>query len=192
MIDRDDDGINLTATNNTVVADCIVTGNVRGSGVHLAGNCTNTSILRNVFEANDEGIEVESATDAVIAGNRIHGSTYYGLNLTTAANLVVYNNLFRNDENVRTPTGSFSGVWNVAPSPGPNVAGGPSIGGNYWGNPDRDGYSDLMGDWNADGFANGAYILPGEIGIDRFPLVKTGATDAGMTGWIVWPLATRF
>lgn len=169
LVDRDDDGINISATRGAVVANSVVTGNVRGSGVHLSHGCDGVTVLGNLIGENDEGIEVESTTNSVIQSNRIHASRYYGLNLTSARDLTVVDNHFNNSVNIRYPTGAFSGIWNLEAQPGPNVLGNSFVGGNYWGTPDGTGFSDTTPDLDGDGFVNGMYVL-GAIGTDRLPL----------------------
>jgi parallel beta-helix repeat protein len=173
VIHQDDDGINLTATNRTVVANNIVTENVRGSGIHLSHGCDEVTLLNNCLVQNDEGIEIEDATNSTIRANRICSSRYYGLNLTTARNLTVVDNYFHNEANIRFPTGPFTGTWSLLAQKGPNIVGGPYIGGNYWGTPDKTGFSDVTSDWNRDGFADSMYVLPAGIGIDRLPLAPS-------------------
>ena len=82
-------------------------------------------------------------------------------------------NYFNNKANILYPTGAFTGTWSLPAQKGPNVVGGPYIGGNYWGTPDETGFSDVTPDWNGDGFVNGVYVLPGGIGIDRLPLAPS-------------------
>jgi hypothetical protein len=173
IIHQDDDGINMTATNRTVVANNIVTENVRGSGIHLSQGCDSVTILNNCLVQNDEGIEIEDAVNSTLRTNRICSSRYFGLNLSTARNLTIADNYFHNTANIRYPTGTFTGIWSLPAQAGPNVVGGPYIGGNYWGTPAETGYSDVTPDWDGDGFVNGMYVLPGGIGIDRLPLAPS-------------------
>ncbi len=194
VIDRDDDGINMTATNRTVVANNIVTGNVRGSGIHLSQGCDEVALLGNIVGENDEGIEVEDAVNSTIQANRIYSSRYYGLNLTTAGNLTVVDNYFNNRVNVRTPTGPFTGIWSLEALAATNVVGNNFIGGNYWGSPEGTGYSDVTPDWDGDGFVNGIYVLPGSAGIDRLPLSPSPSlltyTTVPASAAIIGPLPT--
>ena len=170
VIDRDDDGINMTATSRTLVVHNIVTNNVRGSGIHLSQGCADVTLLANIIGANDEGIEIEKATNTTIRANRIYSSRYYGLNLTAAQELTVIDNYFNNRENILVPTGSFTGVWSQDPVDGPNVMGNRYIGGNYWGTPDKTGFSDVTPDSTSDGFVDDIFVLPGQIGTDHHPL----------------------
>ncbi len=175
VIHQDDDGINLTATSRTLVANNIVTENVRGSGIHLSQGCDEITLLGNLVGANDEGIEIEAASNSTIRANRVTSSRYFGLNLTTAENLTVVDNYFNNRVNIRTPIGPITGVWSLEAHAGTNVVGNNFIGGNYWGAPDGTGFSDTTPDWDGDGFVNRFYVLPGQIGIDHLPLSPSPA-----------------
>ena len=62
---------------------------------------------------------------------------------------------------------------------GPNVMGNRYIGGNYWGTPDRTGFSDVTPDTDGDGFADGSFVLPGRIGTDHHPLSPSLAPSQG-------------
>ena len=170
LIDRDDDGINLTATSRMLVSGNTVTANVRGSGVHAGPGCSGITLTGNLVGGNDEGIELEKARGVTIRSNLIYDSTYRGLNLSGAEETTVVDNYLCNRENVLRRAGVFSGVWSREPGPGPNVMGNPSIGGNYWGTPDGTGFSDVTPDRNGDGFADGTYVLPGGLGTDFYPL----------------------
>ncbi len=187
IIDRDDDGINLVSTDRAFITHNIVTENVRGSGIHLSMGCDEATLLGNYIAGNDEGIEIDGASKTVVRANRILSSRYYGLNLTTAQDLTIVDNHFSNVANLRVPTGPFSGTWYLDPVVGPNVMGNRYLGGNYWGTPDRTGFSDTTPDANKDGFVDGSYQLPGGLGEDRFPLgpplSSTGDTySPGPTG----------
>ena len=108
------------------MANNIVTGNVRGSGIHLSQGCDEVALLGNIVGENDEGIEVEDAVNSTIRANRVYSSRYHGLNLTTAGNLTVVDNYFNNRVNVRTPTGPFTGVWSLEALAATNVVGNSS------------------------------------------------------------------
>jgi parallel beta-helix repeat protein len=170
LVLRDDDGINMTATTGTRVMGNTVTGNIRGSGVHVGPGSSWIAVVGNIVAENDEGIEVENARGVAIRSNRIFGSRYRGMNLTAADEMTVVDNYFSNRENVRRHAGAFTGVWSQAPAAGPNVMGNPSIGGNFWGTPDGTGFSEVTPDLDGDGFADGTYVLPDGLGTDLYPL----------------------
>ena len=58
--------------------------------------------------------------------------------------------------------------WNLSITEGPNIVGGPYLGGNYWENPTGNGFSQTHPD-RGDGFCNVSYVL-GKGNIDYLPL----------------------
>jgi parallel beta-helix repeat protein len=191
IIHLDDDGINLTGTDRVLVINNTVTENFRGSGIHLAHGADEVRVVANRIGYNDEGIEVEGSKDSAITQNLVWFNRYYGLNLSAAENLTVHDNYFRNRENLRPPTGLFTGAWNLTPTAGPNLLGGPSIGGNFWGDVNRTGFSETHRDGNRDGFVDVPYALTGGVGVDWHPLAPAaGGVDSvriGLFGaWRDW------
>ncbi|UTF54821.1 Ig-like domain-containing protein [Natronosalvus rutilus] len=71
----------------------------------------------------------------------------------------------------------FPNVWNVSDTPGPNVIGGPALGGNYWASPDGSGYSQTCTDADGDGFCDAPYELEGSNNTDWLPLSSDGSDD---------------
>jgi nitrous oxidase accessory protein NosD len=110
------------------------------------------------------GIQIAgSASDITVWTNNI--TILFGGIFDNGTNDIFYNNYI----DAITPAIAFgSGSrWNTTPSPGLNIIGGPSIGGNY--------YSDYTGtDNNGDGFGETPYPIPGtDGGIDYLPLTNT-------------------
>jgi len=74
---------------------------------------------------------------------------------------LIYNNYFNNSNNAWD---NGSNIWNITPTFGENIIGGPFIGGNYW--------SDYIGiDNNGNGFGATAYNITGGTNKDYLPLV---------------------
>lgn len=69
---------------------------------------------------------------------------------------LVYDNRLNNSRNVvfGAQFADFQNAWNVSERPGPNVIGGPSVGGNYYATPDGTGVSQTCTDSDADGFCD--------------------------------------
>lgn len=132
-------------------------GGRSGSGVKITGNRISNSI---------KGIYLESVglTCDEISGNTISGCNI-GLEISgpaAGANLI-YNNLFNNTVNVKLQDVSEIGSWNKDPIiQTTNIVGGPYVGGNFWGSPNGNGFSQTQTDSNGDGFADYSY------GIDKY------------------------
>lgn len=95
----------------------------------------------------------------------------------TSANNLLYNNYFSNPVNVTLEPSVGVNVWNVAQSNGPNLIGGPSIGGNFWGGSGNGGFSQTCADTPPNGFCDTSNLL-GNNNQDDLPLAAlTGLAD---------------
>ena len=188
-------GIAVLADSAVEVRNCTVRKNI-GSGIYAAdseADCTGSevsgnqgdgiSFLRSHGDLVDNTIRKNTGTG--ILGDRSGGGTITG-NLVTG-NAVgfrdsspsgeggkreIYNNHFNNTANAE---GLAFNTWNVAERPGPNIVGGPSIGGNFWALPNGSGFSQTHADGDSDGFCDAAYTInagfAGSPNIDHLPLV---------------------
>ncbi|MEN6342924.1 MAG: carbohydrate-binding protein [Methanospirillum sp.] len=110
-----------------------------------------------------------------VAGNRITDQPERGVWVADASDNVIYDNWFSNSgvnaDVVGTSTGnSFS----VVKRAGPNIIGGPFIGGNYWSKPDGTGFSQTHADANGDGFTDEVFPFSGHT--DLLPLTSLVVT----------------
>jgi len=87
-------------------------------------------------------------------------------------NNLVFNNYFVNNVNGEIKNGTGN-EYSTAKTAGTNIAGGPYIGGNFWGKPDGTGFSDTATDADGDGTADIAYVFEKSTYADSFPLVST-------------------
>jgi parallel beta-helix repeat protein len=175
-----EDSNNNTLTNNTASNNIFgiylwtssgnnLTGNIansntgeRGSISLLWGSNDNTLMRNNASNNSQYGIYLESSSSNTLTSNTINSNSDYGLYIDDSNNNLIYNNYFNNTNNAYDDR--TSNVWNVTNTPGPNIVGGPSIGGNYW--------SDYTGiDNNSNGFGDTAYNLTGGTNKDYLPLV---------------------
>jgi parallel beta-helix repeat protein len=135
------------------------------NGLAISSIYGGNQIIGNTIRDNTAGISV-SAGVSLIASNVITGNAEYGIN-SNGQILKIYNNYFNNKINL-TPL-CYSGEFSIEAREGPNIIGGPSIGGNFWGKPDDTGFSQTHADTDMDGFCDEPYVL-NEYSIDYLPL----------------------
>jgi parallel beta-helix repeat protein len=150
--------------NDTTISDCSY------AGIFLDGGTAGLAIDDNTLTSNYYGLLSRSTADIRIEHNRITGSQNAGLDLISMNQSLIADNQFINTINLALPTTVTTIAWNTSKTTGQNLAGGPYLGGNYWGNPTQTGFSDLAADQNRDGFADSPYqIAAGNM--DLLPLV---------------------
>ncbi len=150
-----------------VIRGCMVRGN-GGNGIELEH--ASAEIVRNRIVEN-AGIGVSSSdrgasniTSNVITGNG-QGVSLGG----DWASRLVNNHLDNVDNGFFGPI--EVGMLNVTTTPGPNIVGGPFIGGNYWARPNGTGFSQTHPDTDGDGFCDEPYVLNPDEGVtDHLPL----------------------
>lgn len=155
-------GVLMTRTTNVSVERCTI----RNQTLGLVLQDTQVRLLNNHIVANAEaGMSISGATAGIIADNY----------LSNSANVV-----FSGD-----PT-KAAVIWNLTRESGPSVTGGPYRGGNYWGSPGGDGFSDLATDCAGDGFAPYPFQVSGSSP-DMIPLAgKSPETEAVRTVSLNW------
>ena len=136
----------------------------------LLENTTNNLVSNNKVSENKGGISLTLSQKSTISGNNVNGNQY-GIYLCPASypNLI-YNNSFIN--NVNTNVNNAGCKWNKdRPEEGENIVGGLRIGGNFWGSPGGNGFSQTATDANWDGIADSRYDKEANV-IDYYPLVE--------------------
>lgn len=176
-----------------LMADAVVWGNghtITGDGTGIGVNVTNTPgggypILKECkIKSFEAGILVEETGFCDIKWNTISGN-HWGVLLYSNINPVRHNRIINNIIGVQPETGYYNEIyhnyfynnkynghtpndepnyWNTTKSTGPNIIGGPYIGGNYW--HDYDGE-----DTDGDGIGDTPYTIYGGTNKDYLPLV---------------------
>ncbi len=129
----------------------------------FVGESNNNDIEYNTIYNNMQGIKFQSSSDNnEVNDNKVSYNAFKGVYLTSNCNSnLIFNNIFANNTCNAIDTGSNS--WNTTNSTGPNIIGGPYIGGNYFSDypyPDTDG----------DGFGEIPHNISGGDNIDFLPL----------------------
>jgi parallel beta-helix repeat protein len=180
-----DGGSGVGGTDNTLSYNT-VNGNVNGIFV---SNYHGNRMIDNSLSGNSNVAVwiLQASSNNHFTRNYVQDSGWVGMSLTGSSNgNFFYNNNFRNTDNEYSDGTVFNNQWYITPTPGVNIVGGLSIGGNYWSNPSSTGFSDTQPDSNNDGFCDQAYYPQSDL-IDNYPLHKTavtGKTPSGMP-WLM-------
>jgi parallel beta-helix repeat protein len=158
---------NNTLTGNTVLYNYY--------GIELRSSSNNT-LTGNTANSNDyDGIYLDSSSNNTLLNNTASNNDYYygeyyGIELYGSSDNLIYNNYFNNTNNV---CDDGSNQWNTTIiTTGPNIIGGPSIGGNYW--------SDYTcTDPDGDGFGEEPYNITDGSNFDYHPLCLSEASVKG-------------
>nr|CBH37570.1 hypothetical secreted protein, NosD and DUF11 family [uncultured archaeon] len=159
-------GIYLNKANYCNIANNSASNNK--IGIHLQMGSQHNTITNNTVSNNiQRGIWLASSNSNTITNNNVLDNED-GISLSSSDDNHIYNNYFDNANNA-DDTGN--NIWNITKADGPNIIGGPYLGGNYW--------SDYAGADTDDGM--GDFLLPynsnGNIqnGGDMHPLVPVGS-----------------
>jgi len=156
---NNDYGIHLgSSSGNNYLSNNAVNENLKG--LYLSHSDYNTFTNNNASN-NWRGIYLYYSDYNTFTKNNASNNTGYGIYLDDSKNNIVYNNYFHNLNNARD---NQANTWSTTNTTGPNIIGGPYIGGNYW--------SDYTGnDTNGDGFGETPYNITGDSNKDYLPLI---------------------
>jgi len=134
-----------------------------------------------LFEQNrGAGVFFDTSTSGTVTGCRIQYNGFAGIRDAEVAGegepLTIYNNYLLNDHNLAVA--DRAGSWSVPKEIGPNIAGGPFIGGNYWASPNGTGFSETHPDRDGDGFCDEAFVI-GTGAVDALPLAMPANLSLG-------------
>lgn len=153
------------------VKSCYVNNNrVQGTeyGILLKGSESNT-ISNNLVTLNDNGIRLESSNSNDILDNIIAYNYGPGISLEASSRNHIYNNYFKNAENVEEKAANAENLWQSPLVTRQNIVRGPYIAGNFWSDPEGKGYSQTCVDENNNGICDTPYNITGG-GTDKSPL----------------------
>ena len=150
---------------NQVIMNNLFTGSPTGVSTF---DSMNNEITGNTFQNCGEGIFLLSGG----GGHVVTGNTFKNCGVGIYVyhdSASIYNNYFSNDVNLKVEE-DWDLILNTKMTSGKNIIGGPYIGGNFWGSPSGDGFSQTHLDTNGDGIAEEAYQIYEGV-IDYLPLV---------------------
>ncbi|MEM5854536.1 MAG: NosD domain-containing protein [Candidatus Aenigmatarchaeota archaeon] len=164
--------MNVTSSNGITILSSNILNNVFVNGSSNIGiNVTGSSnILDNVMVVNSVyGIYLDNDYNTI--KNSIIKDNQYGIWINRGQFNLIYNNLFNNTNNVYFNNSNVN-YWNTTKQFGKRIYGrGLEIGGNYWTNPEGNGYSDTCSNEDKDGFCDEPYVLLEDPpNIDYLPL----------------------
>ena len=192
-------GQDIWSTGNTAVTSCIniTSSNVvlDGGSHYIIGNSAEVgsigvyvnkpgNIITNVTVKNvnvtrwDSGIYLRNSSNNNVTGNNA-SNNLKGINLSNSNNNFIYNNYFNNSNNVIID--SSVNYWNTTRISGKNIINGSYIGGNFWADPDGNGWSQTCPVNNIYGMCDSPYVINPD-NKDFLPLTNLLPTQRFISG----------
>ncbi len=159
-------GVYLEGAGNCLISNNEVSNT--GQGIFLKDSERNV-VSNNVLSLNELGIRLEASGGNTIQTNLIAYNYKYGISLEESSENKIYDNYFKNGENVEENSVNQDNFWNIALTNKKNIVRGPYIAGNFWADLDDTGYSETCTDENSNGICDSPYSVNGG-GTDGSPL----------------------
>jgi len=146
-------------------------------GIILGEGSNNNTIANNIVSSNPYmGIRISASSNNIISNNTVSANDE-GITLYASSNdNLFYNNFLNNTDNL-IDDGSYGtnsgNLWNTTLDCGTtSIIGGPCVGGNFWAQPDGNGWSENSTECNANasGICTSQYSIPGSSDVDYLPL----------------------
>ncbi len=139
------------------------------NGIWLNPGSDDNVIRGNILDNNlYTGIRIRQADANVFYDNKVRNNGWEGVYLWDSNKNVLYNNYFFNINNTNI-IGTPSNTWNLTLSEAKSITGGKFSGGNSWGQPNGQGFSQITPDTNRDGICDSRDVLAAN-NIDWLPL----------------------
>ncbi len=156
-------GIGLHSSNGTTIRYVNASGSDE-HGLNITGSDDNLVEIGQCTSNNQYGIHLATSSNNVFTNMSIMNNTYGGIYLFSAGadgpNLF-YDNALNNDNNTLFDPPVYANDWNTTYdcTAGPNIFGGPCIGGNLWEHPGGGGHSETCDDLNGDGICSSPFNM---------------------------------
>jgi parallel beta-helix repeat protein len=153
--------------NNEISRNTITnTNNYDGISIYTASD--DNMIFSNTIENSAKrGIWLQNANRNSFYNNVVKDNIDEGLYLTNTSSNVFVNNYFYNNKNIVVAAGVGANTWNLSRSSQRSITGLGGSGGNYWGQPDGKGFSQVTPATR--GICDQPYVITNN-NIDKLPL----------------------
>ncbi|MEM2956342.1 MAG: NosD domain-containing protein [Candidatus Pacearchaeota archaeon] len=154
--------------NSSVINNSISFG---GIGINIAHTPNYRIIGNTIHSMSVDGI-MPGNSSGIITNNTIANCSRIGINLWYQENNLIYNNYLNNSLNADTYF--QANYFNTTKTAGTNIVGGPYLGGNFWAQPDGNGFSEnrTLCNPSSEGFCLNSYNIHNQTmtNIDYLPL----------------------
>lgn len=171
--------INITSSNvNFDGASHFIVGNSAAVGIIGVYVNNATSLITNVTVKNlnvknlGYGFYLHNSFYNNFTGNNASNNSN-GIYLWNSSNNNIFNNYFNNSINVSSVTST--NYWNTTKQSAINIINGPNIGGNFWANPEGNGFSQTCANTDGDGICDSSFVINPD-NIDHLPLTNITTT----------------
>jgi parallel beta-helix repeat protein len=149
----------------------IINSTFNSNYIGILSFSSNNQIINSTFNSNHVGIYLSYSSNNQIINSTFNSNYDTDIFLDLSQDNLIYNNLFNNTNNFYFKT-ILPNYWNTTKQLGQRIySPGNYIGGNYWTNPEGNGYSDICTDDDRDGFCDLPYDLLGDgTNVDYLPL----------------------
>jgi parallel beta-helix repeat protein len=172
------DGLELYLSSYINITSNNISSN-NNDGIYVSVSDYNNLFSNTVNSNSYAGIELYHGNTNTVFGNSIKFNSNYGIRSTYTN--IIYNNLFNNTNNAHN---SGTNIWNISKTAGSNIMGGSYLGGNFWGNLTKSGFSETCSDVDLDGICDSSYTYG--VVLDYLPLTYPAPSTVTISCPIGW------